>query len=307
MMSVRDAVLRGSKLAAPALPLVQRKIWNQSTALMASMGDVRMDSAGLQVPRAAIVRKVPETFANALSMEKTSAPINVELAKQQHAAYVNVLNGLVQEVIELPADNAFPDCPFVEDTAVVIGSRALITCPGAPSRRGEVGVVRDALRSLGVQTAEVQSPSLIDGGDVLYAGGMLFVGKSRRTNDDGIMALAATFEGIPVVPIEVPQSLHLKTVLSSVGLNVLAVEDTTEAKIIFSAIQSVAPYFKSIIVSPAGAANTLLVGNTVVYPSGYGKSFESTYDTVASKVVPVNISEFHKADGGLTCLSIFVS
>lgn len=69
------------------------------------------------------------------------------------------------------------------------------------------------------------------------------------------------------------------------GLNVLAVEDTTEAKSIYAAIQTVSPFFKSIIVSPAGAANTLLVGNTVVYPSGYGKSFESTYDTVASKVV----------------------
>lgn len=91
------------------------------------------------------------------------------------------------------------------------------------------------------------------------------------------------------------------------ALDLLAVEDTTEAKSIFSAIQAVAPSFRSIIVSPAGAANTLLVGNTVVYPSGYGKAFESTYDKFASRVLPVNISEFHKADGGLTCLSILVS
>jgi dimethylargininase len=128
-------------------------------------------------------------------MTKRSTPIDLELAKQQHAAYVSVLKGLVEEIIELPADNSLPDCPFVEDTAVEIGSKALVTCPGAPLRRGEVAVVRDALLNLGVQISEAKSPSLIDGGDVLYTGGMLFVGMSKRTNEGGVKALATTFAG----------------------------------------------------------------------------------------------------------------
>jgi dimethylargininase len=87
---------------------------------------------------------------------------------------------------------------------------------------------------------------------------------------------------------------------------VIAVEDTAEAARIFSVIQTAAPFLRSIVVSPAGAANKLLIGDTVVYPGGYGKDFESTYDKYASRVVPLNISEFHKADGGLTCLSIVI-
>lgn len=264
-------------------------------------------SMSMPMPRAAIVRSVPGTFADALAMEKPADPIDVQLAKQQHREYVKVLEGLGLQVIELAADDAFPDCPFVEDTAVVLGSRALITRPGAASRQGEEVPVKQALERLGLQTSQAQAPAQIDGGDVLFAGGMLFVGQSARTNVEGLQALASAFPDVRVVPVRVPRSLHLKTVLSCVASDVLAVEDSPEARAMFASIQREAPFLKSIAVSPAGAANTVLLGGgTVIYPSGYGRSFESVYEPYADRVIPVNISEFHKADGGLTCLSIFV-
>ncbi|KAG6552149.1 hypothetical protein Mapa_006251 [Marchantia paleacea] len=221
----------------------------------------QQQAMSMSMPRAAIVRNVPATFADALAMEKPSDPIDVKLAKQQHLAYVKVLKDLGLRVIELPAEDAFPDCPFVEDTAVVLGSQALITRPGAPSRQGEELLVKQALERLGLQTSQAQAPAKIDGGDVLFAGGMLFVGQSARTNEEGLQALASVFPDVRVVPVRVPKSLHLKTVLSCVASDVLAVEDSPEARAMFSSIQREAPFLKSVAVSPAGAANTLLLGD----------------------------------------------
>ncbi|KAL2622358.1 hypothetical protein R1flu_002563 [Riccia fluitans] len=254
----------------------------------------------------AIVRQVPDTFAKALAMQNPTVPVNVRLARQQHAAYVKVLKEFVAEVIMLPADDKFPDCPFVEDTAVVIDSKALITRPGAKSRQGEELVVKEALERLGVEILEAEPPARIDGGDVLFAGGVLFVGQSTRTNQEGLKALASTFPDVPVVPVPVPKSLHLKTVLSSITSDVLAVEDSVEGRDMFVRIQKEAPFLKSVLISPAGAANIVLLGSTVLYPSGYGRNFDSTYKQYADRIIPVNISEFHKVDGGLTCLSILV-
>jgi N-dimethylarginine dimethylaminohydrolase len=120
-----------------------------------------------------------------------------------------------EEVIEIPADNQYPDCPFIEDTAIVIGNQALITRPGAVSRQGEEVEVHHALAKMGLKISEVQPPGLIDGGDVLYASGLLFAGKSRRTNDDGILALTNAFPEIGVHPIKVAKRLHLKS-----GMNI---------------------------------------------------------------------------------------
>ncbi|KAJ7538485.1 hypothetical protein O6H91_11G050100 [Diphasiastrum complanatum] len=258
-----------------------------------------------QKPRYAIVRRVPNTFSQCITMEKLSKGIDLRLARQQHSEYIRVLKELVDEVIELPMDDAYPDCPFVEDTAVVSGSTALVTRPGAASRRGEVEVVRETLKFLGLKVFEVCSPGLLDGGDVLHVDGMLLVGKSRRTNDEGVQALASAFPEMQVVPVEVSEGLHLKSVLSFVGQHTLVVEETHNAQEMVRIIQQ-ACMLESIMVSIPGAANVLRVGNTIVYPSFYGRDWESQYMLFAEKVIPVDISEFHKGDGGLTCLSIII-
>lgn len=258
------------------------------------------------LPRAAIVRGVPDTFSSCLTMEKPHAPIDVDLARKQHAQYVQILKELVQEVVVLPPDNAYPDCPFVEDTAIVVGSKAFVTRPGAISRRGEEAAVRSALKDLNLESSDIGPLGLLDGGDVLFAGGLLLVGRSNRTNEEGIKALATAFPDIPVVTIDVPSGLHLKSALSSIGSDVLAVEDTPVGHRMFEAINR-AKQFEAVHVPSPGAANTLRVGDTLLYPSTYGAGdWEKQYKMFNSDIIPVDISEFHKGDGGLTCLSIII-
>jgi hypothetical protein len=161
---------------------MRKQIWASCISCSSSVGRGNNESAAAAnkgKSKVAVVRGVPDSFANALTMEKPASPVNLERAREQHAAYVQILRGLVQEVIEIPADNQYPDCPFIEDTAIVIGNQALITRPGAVSRQGEEVKVHHALAKMGLKICEVQPPGLIDGGDVLYASGILFAGKSR--------------------------------------------------------------------------------------------------------------------------------
>ncbi|XP_024527694.1 N(G),N(G)-dimethylarginine dimethylaminohydrolase 1 isoform X1 [Selaginella moellendorffii] len=260
-------------------------------------------------PRLALVRGVPHTFSSCITMEKSEAAIDVELARKQHSDYVNILRELVDHVVELSPMDEFPDCPFIEDTAVVIGSKALITRPGASLRRGEVEAVEAELRNLGFEIHNVEPPGTIDGGDVLYVQNTLFVGKSMRTNSRGIEALARAFSPIPVVPIDVAETLHLKSVLSPLGRNSFLAEETFHAKQMLELIRKASMDSCDCVFTPhQGAANLLWVGNTLVYPSAYpcGSDLAELYANSAERVIPANISEFHKGDGGLTCLSIVI-
>lgn len=260
--------------------------------------------------RIAIVRGVPDSFCDALSMTPPPQPVDLERARLQHAAYVAVLKGLVQEVIELPADNKYPDCPFIEDTAVVIGNRALITHPGAASRQGEEDAIREALKQLGIHISEVEPPGAIDGGDVLYASGMLFAGNSSRTSAAGIASLQKAFPAVKVHTIRVGEGLHLKSAISSIAPEILAVEDSPAAMVMFDEIQQkTGGHFKMVKTVGPGAANTVLVGDTVMCSATLGLGsvkLESHYKQHAKHVIPVHISEFHKVDGGLTCLSLLI-
>jgi hypothetical protein len=113
---------------------MRKQTWASSISCSSSFGRGNNESAAAKgKSKVAVVRGVPDSFANALAMEKPASPVNLERAREQHAAYVQILRGLVQEVIEIPADNQYPDCPFIEDTAIVIGNQALITRPVCPS------------------------------------------------------------------------------------------------------------------------------------------------------------------------------
>ncbi|KAG0612001.1 hypothetical protein M758_7G182600 [Ceratodon purpureus] len=297
------------------------------------------------VSRIAIVRGVPDSFCDALSMTPPPQPVDLERARLQHAVYVDVLKDLVQEVIELPADNKYPDCPFIEDTAVVIGNRALITHPGAASRQGEEEAIREALKQLRIHISEVEPPGLIDGGDVLYASGMLFAGNSSRTNVAGIESLQKAFPDVRVHTIRVGEGLHLKSgttirphvvvfldtyptvvsfsfsifvmcsrvlfsAISSISPKILAVEDSPAAIAMFDEIQQKTDgHFKMVKTLGPGAANTVLVGDAVICSATLGLGslkLEAHYKQHARHVIPVDISEFHKVDGGLTCLSLLI-
>src|SRR5262249_34545677 len=135
------------------------------------------------VPSLAIVRAVPVTLPRALSHIPPDPPIDVERARAEHAAYVDALAALGLEIISIPADDASPDCTFVEDTAIVSGGLALVTRPGAPSRRGETPVVAQVLaEQAGLRLLGMDAPATLDGGDVLRLGEVFYVGVSARSN-----------------------------------------------------------------------------------------------------------------------------
>eukprot|EP00898_Chlorokybus_atmophyticus_P004108 jgi/Chlat1/4699/Chrsp3S00442 len=277
-------------------------------------GSIRTRSAS-----AAVVRGVPSSFAHCLKFDD-SAVIDYENAVKQHAAYVKCLQQKVPKIIELPADDRFPDCSFVEDTAVVIGDRAMIARPGARERQGEEADVKEALKHCGLRIYEAKPPACIDGGDVLVTDEHIFVGRSRRTNHEGIAALQAAFPDIPVFTIpsfdpiliySPAHSLCHSIIMTWVEGNTLLVEDSPGALEMFEALRQMAlsggREYESVLVPDAGGANALVVDDTVFYPAAYSPDTAAVYQSLKGKrAVAVDISEFHKGDGGLTCLSVLV-
>eukprot|EP00118_Oscarella_pearsei_P020466 m.221747 g.221747 ORF g.221747 m.221747 type:complete len:186 (+) comp39965_c0_seq2:1121-1678(+) len=147
----------------------------------------------------AIVRQIPATLASAaLRREQPSSPIDLAKARSQHDHYVEVLRGLVSQLVVLPADDSYPDCVFVEDPAVVCGNRAVVCNIGHESRRGEVSAIRDVLRDFGLTIADMtvdgSDDAKMDGGDVLFTGHEFFVGMSERTSQ--VLYTALTTENV---------------------------------------------------------------------------------------------------------------
>jgi dimethylargininase len=250
----------------------------------------------------ALTRAVPSSVSRALAAVAPDPPIDLERARAQHAAYRAALAELGLEVEMLAADEACPDCQFIEDTAVVAAGLAVITRPGAPSRQPETGPVAAALASR-VELARVTAPATIDGGDCLRLGRTIYVGRSARTNAAGILHLAAAFapRGIAVVAVDMPaDALHLKSVCSPLGdERVLLAEGTIAPEVFAGATVVWAPAEETY------AANAVAVGGAVLVSEG----FPRTRDALAAagfRVIPVPTSEARKADGALTCMSILV-
>nr|XP_039273228.1 N(G),N(G)-dimethylarginine dimethylaminohydrolase 1-like [Styela clava] len=147
----------------------------------------------------AIVRKVAKSLPEeAQRQSPESTPVDWENTIKQHDNYVNILrNEIGLKVVELPADEELPDCVFVEDVAVVIGNKALVTTPGHKSRQGETDAMRKCLHDLGLNLTimkDMDSEALLDGGDVLFTGQEIMVGVSSRTNRAACTVLAQTFQ-----------------------------------------------------------------------------------------------------------------
>jgi dimethylargininase len=246
----------------------------------------------------ALLRGVPASFASALTSRSLTSPIDVELARSQHEAYRRALESGGFATRVLPPAEEHPDCPFVEDAAVILGRRALITRPGHPARRGETAEVARALREL-VAVETMQSPAALDGGDVLQVGGRVFVGASRRTNRAGIDALRRFAAGTPVVSVPVRAGLHLKSAATAVG---------TDAVVVWSDAVD-ASFFEGLEVVAVGgdepeAANTVRLADGRVLVAAAHARVAETLARRGLGVVTVDVSEFAKADGGLTCLSL---
>jgi len=249
-----------------------------------------------------LVRDVARSFARALMAAPPERPIDVDRARVQHADYLTALGRLGAEVVTIPADEACPDCCFVEDTAVVGGGAALLARPGAPSRRAEVGGVTAALAER-CELSRMEAPATLDGGDCLRAGRTFYVGRSRRTNEEGIARLAAVFgpRGFRIVRVELPAGvLHLKSVCSPLGEDRVLVAEGTIPPGTFAGLRTIV-----VSAEEAHAANAVTVGGGALVAAGCPRT-QARVEAEGFRTVAVDTSELRKADGALTCLSIVI-
>jgi dimethylargininase len=247
----------------------------------------------------ALTRGVSPSLARCELTFLEREPIDVARAVAQHEDYCRLLARLGLELLSLPADPAHPDCCFVEDTAIVLDEIAVIARPGAPSRRGEVDAVAEAL-ALHRPLARMAPPATLDGGDVLLAGRRLYTGITARTNLEGAQALqrAVAPFGYEVLPVPVGGCLHLKSAVTALDDDtVLANPDWLD----------LGPFrgLEVVPVAPGepGAANVLRLGKALVAHAG----FPRTNERIAARgleIHPVDVSEFLKAEAGVTCKSL---
>jgi dimethylargininase len=253
------------------------------------------------LPRKVVVRPVSAGYARCVRVD-ASVAIDVGRARAQHEAYVAAVRELGVAVGVVPTDEACPDSCFIEDTAVVTGAHALATCPGAASRRAEVGPVAEALAGE-VVVHRMEAPATLDGGDVLRVGARLFVGLSSRTNEAGAEALAhvAARDGLEVVRMRVRDGLHLKSACSLASAELVVYDarvltDEDVAVLRESGIRALAAP------EPAGA-NVLALGHAVLASAAAPRTVE-LLRAEGLDVRVVDVGEMHKGDGALTCLSL---
>jgi dimethylargininase len=255
----------------------------------------------LAPPARALVREVSATYADCIRTSRGAA-IDVGAARRQHAGYVDALRELGVPVDVVPADDACPDACFVEDTAVITGRHALATCPGAPARRAEVPAVAAALATL-VEVHAMSAPATLDGGDVLRAGDRLFVGLSSRTNRAGLEALArvADKDGLSVVALEVRGGLHLKSACTLASGSLVVFDPDVLGQEELRALEGAG--LRAIAAPESAGANVLALGDAVIVSDAAPKT-AAKLAAEGLRVRRVSLSEIHKGDGALTCLSL---
>ena len=225
-----------------------------------------------------------------------------ELALCQHDTYIEALKQSGVQVTVLPADERYPDSCFVEDPAVITRKCAIITNPGAASRNGEKDEIIGAIREFFPedQIEYIQAPGTLEGGDVMMVGDHFYVGRSARTNEEGIRQFIAILEkhGLSGSEVALEEVLHLRTGVNYLENNNMLVSGEFVTKPEFAAYNRV-----EIPEEEAYAANCIWVNGTVIVPQGY-PAVEKAVRELGYPVILVDTSEYRKLDGGLSCLSL---
>jgi dimethylargininase len=247
----------------------------------------------------ALIRAVSPAMDRCELTHLARSPLDVALAERQHARYAQALVSLGCRLLELAAEPDLPDCVFVEDTAIVLEEVAILARPGAASRQPEVASVGRVLE-LWRPCVHIEAPGTLDGGDVLAIGREIFVGQSGRSNAEGIRQLAAAVapHGYRTVGVPVRGCLHLKSAVTLVGPDTLLINDDWVDR-------SPWPGMRFVTVAPGErhAANALRVGDAVISPESAPRTHERLL-AAGFRVVPVDVSEIQKAEGGVTCCSV---
>ena len=252
--------------------------------------------------RKAIVRPPAENFAEGLTTVALGAP-DFGKALAEHQAYCGALEALGVELVRLPPDADFPDSTFVEDAALIVPRGAVLTRPGAPSRAGEVESIGRALAPYLPQIRAIVPPGTLDGGDICEAGGHWFIGVSHRTNEEGARQLARFLaaDGVTTSFVDirgVPGILHLKSGIAWLSGRRIVVIDSLRSDPAFADWEMVG-------VDPEEdyAANCVRVNDAILFAKGFPR-LERRISNLGYRPLVLDMSEFQKMDGGLSCLSL---
>jgi len=250
----------------------------------------------------ALLRPPGPGFERGLTRADLGTP-DLALARRQHEEYARALEQAGLQLVRLPADEHHPDSTFVEDTAVLLPGAALMTLPGAESRRGEVPAIRAALEPFFTVREAIHPPGTLDAGDVCVADGRVFIGLSERTNEEGTRQLSEWLENWGHISIlidvrDYPGLLHLKS-----GLAYLGGEDLVASEPL--ADHPALRGYRVLRTKPGEeyGANCLALGELVLIPSGHPRLAE-TLERAGYRTQALELSEFRKLDGGLSCLSL---
>ncbi len=252
--------------------------------------------------RRAIVRPPAANFADGLTTVDLGTP-DVARALAQYEAYCRALEDCGLALTRLPADPRHPDSTFVEDAAVLSPRGAILTRPGAPSREGEVAGIAEALAPFFPAPRRIEAPGTLDGGDICEAGRHWFIGVSRRTNEEGGRQLARFLaeEGLTSSFVDirgVPGILHLKSGIAWLSGRRLVVIDSLAGDPAFAG-------WDLVRVDPAEdyAANCVAVNDALFFAKGFPR-LERRLADLGYRPLDLDMSEFQKMDGGLSCLSL---
>lgn len=248
--------------------------------------------------RRALVRRPSPRLAEGLLTHIERVPVDVDLAVRQWEGYVAALRAEGWETIEVPADPDCPDSVFVEDTVVMYGDLAVITRPGADERKPETSGTEETLRALGYRIEHVEAPGTLDGGDVLKYDGTVWVGLGGRTNQAGVDQLAGHLEplGARVVGVPLTKVLHLKSAVTALpDGTVVGFEELVDDPTVWS---------RFLAVPEEPGSHVVVLDESTVLMSTSAPRTRELYEARGLRVVAVDMTEFEKLEGCVTCLSV---
>jgi dimethylargininase len=226
--------------------------------------------------------------------------VDADLAAKQHAAYVGAIADAGWAIREVPHADPLPDSAFVEDTVVVCGELAVLTRPGAAERRAEVAGTEEVIRTLGLELGRIEEPGTLDGGDILQVGTTLYVGRGARTNGEGIRQLRrqVASRGWTVVPVPLHRVLHLKSAVTALPDGTIIVADRS--------LLDTSPFPTMRLVPEEGGSHVILLGGGTLLMAASAPRSAEVFDDWGFDVIAVDICEFEKMEGCVTCLSVLI-
>lgn len=261
---------------------------------------IRPDTIPAGTTRSLLVRAPSTRLAEGLLTHVERQPVDVDLAVRQWRTYVDTLAELGWSLIEVPTAEQCPDSVFIEDTVVMFRGTAIITRPGADQRRPEIDDVEKTVRALGIPTRRVEAPGHLDGGDVLKIGDTVYVGRSGRTDEAGIESFSRVVSelGGRVVTVPLSKVLHLKSAVTALPDGTVIGWDPVVDD------PSVFPNYRS-VPEESGAHVVVLDDHTILMAASAPLTVDE-FRREGWRVVTVDISEFEKLEGCVTCLSVRV-